>query len=137
MGAFHAANFTLRRGDVFPQAVCLSGNYDMSSLYGWGEQGDAFYFQNPTAYVSGLHGDHLQWLRGQVRLVLVVGQGMWEDTTGAEASTRRIAGLLAGEGHPARAGRVGARRGARLAVVAAPARAPPAPDDLSDDGGGP
>jgi hypothetical protein len=32
---------------------------------------------------------------------------MWEDTTGAQASTRKLAGLLAEEGHPARAGRVG------------------------------
>ena len=27
MGAFHAANFALKRADVFPQALCLSGNY--------------------------------------------------------------------------------------------------------------
>jgi esterase/lipase superfamily enzyme len=100
MGAYHAANFTLRRGDLFPHALCLSGNYDMSALYGWGEQGDAYYFQNPIAYIGNLHGDHLQWLRGQVHLVLVVGQGMWEDTTGAEASTRRLAGLLAEKGIP-------------------------------------
>jgi esterase/lipase superfamily enzyme len=95
MGAFHAANFTLRRGDLFPRAVCMSGNYDPTSWHGWGEQGDALYFQNPSAYVSGLHGEHLDWLRRQVHLVLVCGQGMWEDTTGALASTRRLAGLLA------------------------------------------
>jgi esterase/lipase superfamily enzyme len=91
----HAANFALRRADLFPQALCLSGNYDPSTWHGWGEQGDALYFQNPTAYVANLGGDHLQWLRHHVHLTLVCGQGMWEDTTGAQASTRRLAGLLA------------------------------------------
>ena len=100
MGAFHAANFTLRRGDLFPQALGLSGNYDPSTWHGWGEQGDALYFQNPMAYAANLHGDHLEWLRRQVRLVLVCGQGMWEDTTGSLNSTRALAGLLAEKGVP-------------------------------------
>src|SRR5882757_2098212 len=100
MGAFHAANFTLRRGGLFPKALCLSGSYDPSAWHGWGEQGQALYFQNPIAYVGGLHGDHLEWLRRQVRLVLVCGQGMWEDTTGALASTRVLAALLGEKGIP-------------------------------------
>ena len=100
MGAFHAANFALRRADLFPQALCLSGNYDPSTWHGWGEQGDALYFQNPTRYVAGLHGDHLEWLRHHVHLTLVCGQGMWEDTPGALNSTRTLAGLLAGKGIP-------------------------------------
>src|SRR2546423_6581564 len=49
-------------------------------------------------YVSHLHGDHLDWLRRQVSLVLVCGQGQWEDTTGALESTRRFAGLLGEKG---------------------------------------
>jgi esterase/lipase superfamily enzyme len=102
MGAYHAANFALRRADLFPQALCLSGSYDPGAWHGWGEQGEALYFQNPIAYLSGLGGDHLDWLRGQVHLVLVVGQGMWEDTTGAEASTRKLADLLAEKGIPHR-----------------------------------
>jgi len=100
LGAFHAANLTLRRGDLFPRALCLSGNYDPSTWHGWGEQGDALYFQNPMAYVANLHGDHLEWLRRRVRLVLVCGQGMWEDTTGSLASTRAFAGALAEKGVP-------------------------------------
>ena len=98
MGAFHAANFALRRADLFPRALCLSGNYDPSTWHGWGDQGDALYFQNPTAYVPNLNGDHLEWLRRQVHLVLVCGQGMWEDTTGALRSTTALAGLLAEKG---------------------------------------
>jgi esterase/lipase superfamily enzyme len=95
MGAFHAANITLKRGDLFPQALCLSGNYDPGSWHGWGERGETLYFNTPVEYVAGLHGEHLDWLRRQVHLTLVCGQGMWEDTTGAQASTRALAGLLA------------------------------------------
>ena len=95
LGAFHAANFTLKHAHLIPHALCLSGNYDPSTWHGWGEQGEALYFQNPTAYVPGLHGDHLEWLRDRVRLILVCGQGQWEDTTGALESTQTFAELLA------------------------------------------
>lgn len=100
MGAYHAANFTLKRGDLFPHALCLSGNYDPSGWHGWGDRGEAVFFNNPIDYVRHLHGDHLDWLRSQVRLTLVVGQGMWEDTTGALESTRALAGLLTEKGVP-------------------------------------
>jgi esterase/lipase superfamily enzyme len=99
MGAFHAANLTLRRGDLFPLSVCLSGIYDISRV-GWGERGDAVYFNNPLDYVAHLHGDHLDWLRSRVHLLLVVGRGTWEDSTGALESTQRFASLLAGKGIP-------------------------------------
>jgi len=97
MGAFHAANIALRRADLFPLALCFSGIYDASAL-GWGDRGDAFYFNNPAAYVQGLGGDHLDWLRSHVSLLLVVGSGMWEDTTGSLEQTRRFAGQLAEKG---------------------------------------
>ena len=98
MGAFHALNFALRRADLFPLALCMSGNYDPTSWNGWGERGDALYFNNPTDYVANLAGDHLDWLRGRLSAQLVCGQGQWEDTTGALDSTRRMAGLLGGKG---------------------------------------
>ena len=28
LGAYHAANFALKRADLFPLALCLSGSYD-------------------------------------------------------------------------------------------------------------
>jgi esterase/lipase superfamily enzyme len=92
-GAYHAANFALKRADLFPLAVCMSGVYDVS-VVGWGERGDAVYFNNPADYVQHLQGDHLDWLRSRASLVLVCGQGQWEDTTGALESTKRFAGLL-------------------------------------------
>jgi esterase/lipase superfamily enzyme len=98
-GAYHAANFTLKRADLFPLAICMSGVYDVS-VVGWGERGDAVYFNNPLAYVQHLEGDHLGWLRSRASLVLVCGQGQWEDTTGALESTKRFAGLLGEKGVP-------------------------------------
>ena len=95
LGAFHAANFALKRADLFPLAMCFSGNYDPSSWRGWGERGSATYFNNPIDYVANLHGDHLAWLRERVSLLLVCGQGQWEDTTGSLPSTKHLAELLA------------------------------------------
>jgi esterase/lipase superfamily enzyme len=96
-GAFHAANFALKRADLFPLAICHSGIYDVAAV-GWGERGDAVYFNNPADYVSHLQGDHLEWLRSRLSIVLVCGQGQWEDTTGALESTRRFAALLGEKG---------------------------------------
>ena len=99
LGAFHAANFALKRADLFPLAICMSGVYDVS-MVGWGERAEAVYFNNPMDYVQHLHGDHLEWLRSRVSLVLVCGQGQWEDTTGALESTKGFASLLGSKGIP-------------------------------------
>jgi esterase/lipase superfamily enzyme len=99
LGAFHAANFTLKRADLFPLALCFSGNYDPTDWDGWGERGDAVYFNNPMAYVPNLGGDHLDWLRSRVSLLLVVGQGAWEvHPTRALPSTHAFARVLADKG---------------------------------------
>jgi esterase/lipase superfamily enzyme len=96
LGAFHALNFAFRRADLFPLALCFSGNYDPTGWHSWGEVGDATYFHNPMAYVGHLHGDHLDWLRSRVSLLLVVGQGAWEEhPTGSLSSTRAFAACLA------------------------------------------
>lgn len=90
LGAFHAANLTLRRTDRFPLALCFSGIYDVDAI-GWGERGDSFYFNNPADYVRGLDGS-------PASLLLVAGRGMWEDTTGALEQTLRFASLLEAKG---------------------------------------
>jgi esterase/lipase superfamily enzyme len=100
-GAFHAVNFALKRADLFPLAIAMSGNYDPTTWSGWGEQGEQTYFNNPMAYVPNLAGDHLDWLRSRVFLVLVVGQGAWEvNPTKALPSTQQFAGLLRERGIP-------------------------------------
>ena len=98
-GAYHAANFALKRADVFPLAICQSGVYDVARIAPpTSERGDSVYFNNPADYVTHLQGDHLDWLRGRVSVLLVCGRGQWEDTTGALESTRRFGALLAEKG---------------------------------------
>ncbi len=50
-GAYHAVNFCLKRADLFPLAIGMSGVYDVSRT-GGGERGDALYFANPMDYVA-------------------------------------------------------------------------------------
>ena len=93
-------NFAFKRADLFPLALGLSGNYDPATWDAWGERGEATYFNNPLDYVAHMGGDHLEWLRGRLSVLLVCGQGMWEDTTGALESSKRLAGLLSEKGIP-------------------------------------
>lgn len=97
LGAFHAANLCLRRADLFPVALCFSGVYDIAAGDG-SRRGDTLYFNNPMDYVANADGDHLDWLRRRANLLLVCGQGQWEDTTGALESTRRFGALLGEKG---------------------------------------
>ena len=97
-GAYHAANFCLKRADLFPLAIGLSGVYDVA-VQGGGERGDAVYFSNPMDYVAHLARRPSRLAaRGRRRLLLVCGQGQWEDTTGALESTKRFAALLGEKG---------------------------------------
>jgi esterase/lipase superfamily enzyme len=96
-GAYHAANFALKHAHLFPLAICQSGVYDVA-VVGEGHRGDAVYFNNPADYVVNLGGDHLHWLRSRLSIVLVCGQGMWEDTTGALESTKAFASMLGAKG---------------------------------------
>ena len=101
MGAYHALQLAFTRADLFPVAICQSGNYDPADWNAWGERGEAAYFTNPNDYVAHLHGDHLDWLRQQLYVVLVVGEGPWEThPTGSLPSARRLGGLLAEKGIP-------------------------------------
>ena len=98
LGAYHAVNFALKRADLFPHALGLSGNYDPATWDAWGERGTAAYFNNPMDYLAHMEGDHLDWLRGRLSVLLVCGQGQWEDTTGALESSKRLAGVLSEKG---------------------------------------
>ncbi|PRY62871.1 esterase/lipase superfamily enzyme [Knoellia remsis] len=99
LGAYHAVQFAFQRADLAPLALGFSGNYDPTTWNSWGEVGDATYFANPTAYVPGLHGDHLDWLRERLSVLLVVGEGPFEvSPTQALPSTRHFAGLLGEKG---------------------------------------
>ena len=92
LGAYKAVDLCLRRPDVFPVALGMSGVYDLDRV-GWGERGDTFYFHNPVDYVAGMSGAHLDWIRSAARVMLAVGTGMWEDdsASGALNATLRFA----------------------------------------------
>lgn len=101
MGAYHAVNSALRRADLFPHALGMSGNYDPTTWNAWGDQGDATYFNNPFAYLANAHGDHLEWLRRNVFIQLAVGSGAFEEhPTYALASSRALADLFGSKGIP-------------------------------------
>ena len=48
LGAFHAANFALKRAEKFPLALCFSGNFDPSSLAWLGRAGERGLLQQPA-----------------------------------------------------------------------------------------
>ncbi len=99
LGAYHAVHLALQRADLVPLAVGFSGNYDVGTWRAWGDRGDATYFANPMEYVANASGDHLDWLRHRLSVLLVCGQGAWEThPTGALPSSQRMAALLHDKG---------------------------------------
>lgn len=98
-GAFHSVNFAFKRADLFPIAIGMSGVYDVTAV-GNGFAGDAVYFNNPMHYVQHMGGDHLDWIRSRILLLLVCGQGQWEDTAGSLQSTKAFAEICAHKGIP-------------------------------------
>lgn len=101
MGAYHAVHFTLTHAHLAPLAIGMSGNYDVKTWNGHGEHGDATYFANPMDYVFGMSGDHLDWLRANASILLVVGQGPFEThPTRSLQSTIDFAKVLSDKGIP-------------------------------------
>ena len=99
LGAYHAVHTTFQRADVAPVAIGLSGNYDPTTWNGWGDLGDATYFANPSAYVANMEGDHLDWIRSRASILLVVGQGPFEESpTRSLSSTLSFADVLSRKG---------------------------------------
>src|SRR5581483_2502587 len=89
----------LQRADLVPVAIGLSGNYDLSTWHAWGELGTASRLANPADYVPQLNGDHLEWLRERLTVLLVCGRGDWEThPTGSLPSSQAMAALLQGKG---------------------------------------
>jgi esterase/lipase superfamily enzyme len=96
LGAFHAANFALKFPHVFPYALCMSGRYDLERIMDASSGSPEVYFNNPLAYVPNLHGEGLEHVRRHAHLVLVCGQGAWEDK--CLADTKRLAAALREKG---------------------------------------
>lgn len=74
-GAVSAADLALRRADLFPVAICMSGRYDDSVV-------DA---------VAGLGADHVEWINSRLSVVLGVIDDC--DTVAAGAFATRLGEL--------------------------------------------
>ncbi|MEZ4632178.1 MAG: alpha/beta hydrolase-fold protein [Deinococcales bacterium] len=95
LGAYHVANFALKFPELFPYGIAMSGRYDLEAL-GIRSDSQEVYFNNPVAYVANLQGDTLEHLKRSAYLILVCGQGAYEDKCLAE--THRLADLLSIKG---------------------------------------
>ena len=95
LGAFHSANFGLKFPHVFHYALCMSGRYDLEKIAGLSGS-EEVYFNNPVAYIANSHGAALEHTRQNAHIVLVCGQGAFEDKCLEE--THRLADLLAVKG---------------------------------------
>ncbi|GMU64286.1 MAG: hypothetical protein AMXMBFR36_05600 [Acidobacteriota bacterium] len=97
LGAFYAANVALKYPETFRWALCMSGRYAMTHFTDGFSNADV-YFNNPIAYVSNLAGEALERIRRNTHLVLVCGQGKWEE--GCIEETQALAGLCDAKGIP-------------------------------------
>ncbi len=97
LGAYYAANVTLKYPSLFGWALCMSGRYDATWLTDGFSNGDV-YFNDPMAYLPGLEGELLERVRAAAHLVLVCGQGQWEN--GNTESARLFAEVLRSKGIP-------------------------------------
>ena len=79
LGATHAAIVALRRPDLFGGCLAMSGAYDATYFFdGWMDEN--LYKNSPVNFVGDLPWDH--WyldLYRQRNIMLIVGQGAWED----------------------------------------------------------
>lgn len=84
MGAYHAANFFFRHPDIFDTVIALSGLFQMQMFVG-DYVDETIYFNSPLYYLPNLNDPwYLEQYR-QSRIVIVVGQGAWEDAMLADA----------------------------------------------------
>ncbi len=100
MGAQHAANLFFRRPDIFDSVFAISGLYD--SRWSFGDYMDDLLYQNtPVEYLRNMPADHPYiGMYNQRKILIVVGQGAWEDEL--LASTRWLDSVLREKGIQAR-----------------------------------
>lgn len=83
LGAYHAADFVLRRPELFAGALCLSGVYSLK--FALGDYMDAAaYYHSPLNYLPGLLDPRILADMRKLALVLCVGQGAYEEECLAE-----------------------------------------------------
>lgn len=79
MGATHAANFFLRRPDLFDSLIALSGIYQASYFFGE-YMDDLVYLNSPIDYLSNMPENHPYIALYNARnMIFCVGRGAWEE----------------------------------------------------------
>lgn len=95
-GAFHAANMLFRRPDQFDALIGMSGFYDLEGGYLKGYGDDNCYRNNPGWYLRDLEGERLHLLQTACRIIIVSGQGAYEQPSASE----HLGGILSSRGIP-------------------------------------
>ena len=96
IGAFNALAVQCRYPDVFTNAICMSGTYDINRFMG-GQWDDDVYNSSPLHFLPGLEGPPLDLLRTR-HVTLASGEGAWEDI----GQSWRVAEVLGAKGVPNR-----------------------------------
>lgn len=91
VGALYASLFVLKHPETFAQALCLSGRYRASALFG-GQSNHDLYMNDPLAFLPGLRGAALDRVRQRAHLTVVVGRGSFEE--GCTPETAELGALL-------------------------------------------
>lgn len=99
LGGTYAALFALKYPETFRQVLCMSGRYLTTELTGRHNDSD-LYFNNPLAFVPGLHGEPLERLKRNTHLTLVCGRGAYEE--GCIEETIALGQVLEDKGIPSR-----------------------------------
>lgn len=92
VGALYASLFVLKHPETFAEALCLSGRYRTSGLFG-GRSSHEVYLNDPLAFVPNLQGAELDRVRQHAHLTLVVGRGQFE--AGCIRETAELGRVLA------------------------------------------
>ncbi len=97
IGAFHAVAVLCRHPDVFSQAICMSGTYDLTKFTN-GKLTHDFYESSPLHFLPHVpEGDHLRKIRERF-VILAHGGGRWEEPS----QSWRMADALGARGIPNR-----------------------------------
>ena len=96
MGAMHAANLFFRRPDLFSGVFAISGLYDSEEFFG-DYMDDLVYNNCPVHYLRNMPWDHPYiGMYNDRKIVIVVGQGAWEDSL--KASTGKLCQVMQEKG---------------------------------------
>lgn len=97
LGGYYAANFALKFPHIFRYALCMSGRYNITHFTD-GYSNSEIYFNNPLAFVPNLEGEALGHVQRNTKIVLVCGQGPYEE--GCIEETRELGAALGAKGIP-------------------------------------